>query len=178
MSQRHHILAEISRNTDVPDAVIIKALPMIVPDTVLQHDAEKKRIKKGILDDSEEQAIFEKMLYLPYLDFTYQFPTEKGLLSKQTVLEQGRSVVLALREADFGFSPELAVLAPQLVETESEPESIVEGVDSTVLVNERLEELKRVLSDYDMEWENLLTNMIQCRRPTPPERISRITLTI
>jgi hypothetical protein len=135
----------------VSGAVIIKALPMIVPDTVLQHDAEKKRIKKGLLDDSGEQAIFEKMLYLPYLDFTYRYPTKKGLLSKQTVMGQGRSVVLALREVNFGFSPELAALAPQLVEIQSEAESIVEGIDSTLLVSERFEELKKMLTDYDNE---------------------------
>jgi hypothetical protein len=131
--------------------VNIKTLPMVVPDTILQHDAEKRRIKKGVLDDSGEQAVFEKTLYLPYLDFTYQYPTQKGLFSKQTVLGQGRSVVLALREVNFGFASELVALAPQIVESECDESSIVQGVGSTVLVNERLDELKKMLTDYDNE---------------------------
>jgi len=138
-----------------PEQMIVKALPMAVSEAALQHDAEKKRIKRGILGGSEEQRVFEKTLYLPYLDFTYQFSAEKGLLSKQTVMGQGRSVVLALREVDLGFYPELAALAPQLIDIESEPGSIIQGVDSTVLVGERLEELKQVLSDYDIQLREL-----------------------
>src|SRR5213592_4271615 len=99
--------------------MVVKALPMTVPEAALQHDAEK------------------------------------GLLSKQTVMGQGRSVVLALREVDLGFYPELAALAPQLIDIESEPGSIIQGVDSTVLVGERLEELKQVLSDYDIQLREL-----------------------
>ena len=140
---------------DVRELLIIKALPMIVPDTVLQHDAEKRRIKKGLLADSDELAIFEKTLFLPYLDFTYQYPTQRGLLSKQTVIEKGRSAVLALREVDFGFAPELTALAHQLVECESDEASVVQGVDSTVLVHERLEDLTKVLADYDSELQKL-----------------------
>ncbi|MBO0887769.1 hypothetical protein J2P12_01570 [Candidatus Bathyarchaeota archaeon] len=134
---------------------VVKALQMHIPETVLEHDAEKKRVKKGILSDSEERKIFQKTLYLPYLDFTYRFPAPKGFLSKQTIVGQGRSVVLALREADFGFYPDLVELAPQLVEIEPEPDSIVQGVDSTVLVSERLEELKRMLFDYDNQLQEL-----------------------
>jgi len=63
---------------------------MLVPESVVQHDAEKKRVKKGILGGSEEKFVFGKTLYLPYLDFTYQYSTEKGFLSKQSVLAQGR----------------------------------------------------------------------------------------
>src|SRR5213083_342418 len=137
------------------ERMVVKALPMTVPEAALQHDAEKKRIKKGILGGSEEHRVLEKTLYLPYLDFTYQFSAEKGLLSKQTVLGQGRSVVLALREVDLGFYPELPALAPRLTDIESEPGSIIQGVDSTVLVSERLEELKQVLSDYDNQLREL-----------------------
>src|SRR5881396_2270035 len=57
--------------------MVVKALPMTVPEAALQHDAEKKRIKKGILGGSEEHRVFEKTLYLPYLDFTYQFSAER-----------------------------------------------------------------------------------------------------
>ncbi len=124
---------------------------MVVPEGVLNHDAEKRRIKKGLLDESGERAVFDKTLYLPYLDFTYQYPKERGLLSKQRVLGQGRSVVLALREVDFGFAPELATLAHQIVEIESDSECVVQGVESTVLVRERLEELRMILTNYDKE---------------------------
>ncbi len=149
--------AEIKRLKErpAPEQMIVKALPMAVSEAALQHDAEKKRIKKGLLGGSEEHRVFEKTLYLPYLDFTYQFSAEKGLISKQTVLGQGRSVVLALREVDLGFYPELATLAPQLIDIESDSGSIVHGVDSTVLVSERLEELKQVLSDYDNQLQEL-----------------------
>ena len=126
-----------------------------MPETVLQQDAEKKRAKKGILGASEERSLFEKTLYLPYLDFTYQFLSEKGLFSKQSVLGRGRSVVMALREVDFGFAPELVAFAPQLVELESDSGSIVQGVGSTVLVSERLEELKKMLTEYDKELSRL-----------------------
>ena len=161
MAYEHHCgplePAEIERLNEgaAPEPMVVKALPMTIPEVALQHDAEKKRIKKGILGGSEEHRVFEKIMYLPYLDFTYQFSAEKGLLSKQTVLGQGRSVVLALREVDLGFYPELAALAPRLTDIESEPGSIIQGVDSTVLVSERLEELKQVLSDYDNQLREL-----------------------
>src|SRR5438046_9161241 len=106
--------------------MVVKALPMTVPEAALQHDAEKKRIKKGILGGSEEHRVFEKTLYLPYLDFTYQFSAEKGLLSKQTVMGHGRSVVLALRQVDLGLYPELATLALHLIDISSEPASILQ----------------------------------------------------
>ena len=80
--------------------IIVKALPMLVPESVVQQDAEKKRVKKGILGGSEEHFVFGKTLYLPYLDFTYRYSTEKGFLSKQNVLTQGRSAVMALREVN------------------------------------------------------------------------------
>ncbi len=135
--------------SESPANTVVRALPMLVPESLLQHDAEKKRVKRGILSDSEERKVLEKTLYLPYLDFTYQYSHQKGLLSKQTVIGQGRSVVLALREVDLGFYPDLAALVHQLVDIESESDSVVRGIDSTLLVSERLEELKKMLSDYD-----------------------------
>ena len=134
-----------------PEHVIIRALPMLVPESVVQHDAEKKRVKKGILGGSEERFVFGKTLYLPHLEFTYQYSTEKGFLSKQSILAQGRSVVIALREVNLGFYPEMISLLPQLAEVEPDPGSVVQGVDSTVLVSERLNELKTILSDYDRQ---------------------------
>jgi len=131
--------------------IIVKALPMLVPESVVQQDAEKKRVKKGILGGSEEHFVFGKTLYLPYLDFTYRYSTEKGLLSKQSVLAQGRSAVMALREVNLGFYPELISLLPQLADVESDSGSVVQGVDSTILVSERLDELKTMLSDYDKQ---------------------------
>ncbi len=128
---------------------IVKALPMLVPESVVQHDAEKKRVKKGILGGSEERFVFGKILYLPYLDFTYQYSTEKGFLSKQSVLAQGRSVVMALREVNLGFYPELISLLPKLADVESDSGSVVQGVDSTILISERLDELRGMLSDFD-----------------------------
>lgn len=129
----------------------VKALPMLVPEAVIQQEAEKKRIKKGILGGVEERFVFGKTLYLPYLEFTYQYFTERGFLSKQSVLAQGKSVVMALPEVNLGFYPEMISLLPQLVEIEPETGSVIKGVDSTVLVNERLNELKTVLSDYDRQ---------------------------
>ena len=135
--------------------VIVKALPMLVPESVVQHDAEKKRVKKGILGGSEERFVFGKTLYLPYLDFTYQYSTEKGFLSKQSVLAQGRSAVMALREVNLGFYPELISLLPQLADVEPDSGSVVRGVESTILVSERLDELKRMLSDFDHQLQEL-----------------------
>lgn len=131
------------------DLVTVKALPMLVPESVVQQDAEKKRVKRGILGGSEERFVFGKTLYLPYLEFSYQYFTEKGFLSKQSILAQGRSVVMSLREVNLGFYPEMTSLLPQLAEIEPDAGSVVQGVDSTVLVSERLNELKRMISDYD-----------------------------
>jgi len=128
---------------------------MVVPESVVQHAAEKKRVKRGILGGSEERFVFGKTLYLPYLEFTYQYSTEKGLLSKQSVLAQGRSAVLALREVNLGFYPELISLLPQLAEAETDSGSVVQGVDSTALVSERLDELRRMLAEYDHKLEEL-----------------------
>src|SRR2546426_12455315 len=125
-----------------PEQIIVKALPMLVPESVVQQDAEKKRVKRGILGGSEERFVFGKILYLPYLDFTYQYSTEKGFLSKQSVLAQGRSVVIALREVNLGFYSELISLLPQLADIEPASGSVVQGVESTILVSERLDELK------------------------------------
>ena len=139
----------------VPGQMSVKALPMLVPESVLQQNAEKKRVKKGILGGSEERFVFGKTLYLPYLEFTYQYSTEKGFRSKQSVLGQGRSVVMALREVNLGFYPELVSVVPQLVDMEPDLGSMVQGVDSTVLVSERLDELRKTLSDYDYQLQEL-----------------------
>ncbi len=128
---------------------------MLVPENVVQQDAEKKRVKKGILGGSEERFVFGKTIYLPYLEFTYQYSTEKGFLSKRSILAQGRSVVMALREVNLGFYPELISIMPQLADVESESGSVVQGVDSTILVSERLDELRRMLSDYDHQLQEL-----------------------
>jgi hypothetical protein len=131
------------------ERTVIKALPMLVPESVLQHNAEKKRIKTGLLNESDEENVFEKTLYLPYLDFIYQYPREKGFFSKRTALAQGRSIVIGLREVDLDFYPELASLKPLMLDIRSESGSIVQGVESTLLIGERLEELKKMLFDYD-----------------------------
>jgi hypothetical protein len=138
-----------------PEHIIIRALPMLVPESVVQQDAEKRRVKKGILGGSEERFVFGKTLYLPYLEFTYQYSTEKGFLSKQSILAQGRSVVIALREVNLGFFPELVSIMPQLADAEPESGSVLQGVDSTILVSERLDELRRMLSDYDHQLQDL-----------------------
>jgi hypothetical protein len=132
-----------------PEQVIIRALPMLVPESVVQQDAEKKRVKRGILGGSEERFVFGKVLYLPFLDFTYQYSTKKSFFSKQNVLSKGRSVIMALREVNMGFYPELVSVVPQLVDMEPDSGSVVRGVDSTVLVRERLDELRKILSEYD-----------------------------
>src|SRR5438445_5293116 len=134
-----------------PEQIVVKALPLLVPESVVQQDAEKKRVKRGILGGSEERFVFGKILYLPYLDFTYQYSTEKGFLSKQSVLAQGKSTVMALREVNLGFYPELISLLPQLADVEPDSGSVMQGVDSTILVSERLDELRTMLSDYDKQ---------------------------
>lgn len=136
-------------------SLIVRALPMTVPESLVQQDAEKRRVKKGILGGSEERLVFGKILYLPYLDFTYQYFTEKGFISKQSILGQGRSVVMALREVNLGFYPELISMMPQLADIEPDPGSVVQGVDATVLVSERLDELRMMLSDYDRQLQEL-----------------------
>lgn len=127
----------------------MKVLPMLVSESVLLRAAERKREKRGILDDSEERMIFGRTLNLPYLDFAYRYSAEKGFLSKQSVVGHGRSVLMALREASFGFAPELISLVSQLTDVESLPSSIIPGVDSTVLVSEMLDELRKTLFEYD-----------------------------
>ena len=122
---------------------------MLVPESVLLVVAEKNREKRGILDDSEERMIFGKTLNFPYLDFTYRYSAEKGFRSKQTVLCEGRSVLMALREASFGFSPELISLVPQLSDFDSFSGLIIPGVDSTFIVSEMFDELRKTLSEYD-----------------------------
>ena len=143
------------REGAAPEHTVVRALPLLVPDAVFQRDVEKKRAKKGILGGAEEKIVFARTLYLPYLDFTYQYSMEKGFLSKQTILGRGRSVVMALREVNFGFYPELAALVPKLADMESDSNAIIQGVDSTVLVSERLDELRQTLSGYDKRLEDL-----------------------
>ncbi|HLE65266.1 MAG TPA: hypothetical protein VI816_03960, partial [Candidatus Bathyarchaeia archaeon] len=138
-----------------PERMQVRVLPLMVPEEGLMREAERKRAKGGILSGAEEKAAFAKTFYLPYLDFSYEYSAKKGFLSKQTVLNQGRSALLALREADLGFDPSLVELAPQLVEAELDSDSIIRGVDSTTLVQERLDELRRLLSDYEKQLEGL-----------------------
>jgi DNA helicase HerA-like ATPase len=138
-----------------PERMQVRVLPLMVPEEGLMREAERKRAKGGILSGAEEKAAFAKTFYLPYLDFSYEYSAKKGFLSKQTVLNKGRSALLALREADLGFDPNLAELAPQLVEAELDSDSIIRGVDSTTLVQERLDELRRLLSDYEKQLEGL-----------------------
>src|SRR5260370_8131849 len=109
---------------------------MLVPESLVQQDAEKKRVKKGILGGSEERFVFGKTIYLPYLEFTYQYSTEKGFLSKQNVLAQGRSAVMALREVNLGFYPELVSLLPQLIDIEPDSRSVAHAVHSTPLISD------------------------------------------
>jgi hypothetical protein len=131
----------------------VRAIPSAVPEEVFLRNTDRKRAKKGLLGGSQEKIVFAKTIFLPYLDFTYRFPAEKGLLSKQTVISEGRSTMLALREADLGFDPRLVELAPMLVEIDEGSTLLIDGVDSTVLVTERLAELKNLLRDYEVQSE-------------------------
>ena len=131
----------------------VRAVPLTVPEEVFLRDTDRKRAKKGLLGGTEEKIVFAKTIFLPYLDFTYRFPVEKGLVSKQTVISEGRSTVLALREANFGFDPRLVALIPMLADMEEDSASIIRGVDFTVLVSERLDELKNLLRDYEVQSE-------------------------
>jgi hypothetical protein len=144
---------DLSERVVVPEKMTVRAVPLSVPEEVLLRDTDRKRAKKGLLGGSPERIVFAKTIFLPYLDFTYRFPAEKGLLSKQTVISDGRSTLLALREANFGFDPALVALAPMLADTQEDSLSIIRGVDSTVLVGERLAELKNLLRDYELQSE-------------------------
>jgi len=131
----------------------IRALPLAVHEEVLLRDTDRRRSKKGLLGGTEERIVFAKTVFLPFLDFTYRFPAQKGLMSKETVISEGRSTVLALREADLGFDPKLVALVPLLGEMEDGSSLIIDGIDSTVLVSERLDELKDLLRDYELQSE-------------------------
>ena len=139
-----------------PEKMTIRVAPLVVPEEIFLRDTDRKRAKKGILGGAEEKVVFAKTIFLPYLDFTYRFPAEKGLLSKQTVISEGRSTMLALREANFGFDPRLVALVPILAEMDEDSKSVISGVDSTVLVSERLAELKDLLRDYEAQSEERL----------------------
>ena len=131
----------------------VRTVPLAIPEEVFLRDTDRKRAKKGILGGTEEKIVFAKTIFLPYLDFTYRYPAEKGFVSKQTVISEGRSTILALREANFGFDPRLVALAPMLTDMEEDSSLVVRGVDSTVLVSERLAELKNLLRDYEVQSE-------------------------
>ncbi len=103
----------------------VRAVPLAVPEEVFLRDTDRKRAKKGILGGAEERIVFAKKIFLPYLDFTYRFPSERGLLSKQIVMSEGRSTVLALREANFGFDPRLVEIAPMLADMEVNTSAII-----------------------------------------------------
>ncbi len=139
-----------------PERMQLKVLPMLVPDEVLLREAEKKRAKRGLLGGAEEKTEFAKTLHLPYLNFTYRYSAQRGFFSKQSVLTEGRSVVLALREVNLGFEPSMVDVVPQLVDLEMNSDSVISGVDSTTLVQERLDELRNLLSDYDRQLKLLL----------------------
>ncbi len=136
-------------STLLPEKLAVRILPLSVPEQVLLGDVERKRRKRGLFGGSEEKVVLARTLYLPYLEFSYRYSVEKGFVSKQKVLTEGRSAMLALREVDFGFQPELLQLVPQLTEAELDPSSVISGVGSTTLVEDRLEGLKRLLSQQD-----------------------------
>src|SRR5437899_10354528 len=107
----------------------VRVAPLIVSEEVFLRDTDRKRAKKGILGGAEEKVVFAKTIFLLYLDFTYRFPAEKGLLSKQTVISEGRSTMLALREAKFKFDPSLVALAPMVADMAEDSSSVITGVD-------------------------------------------------
>lgn len=135
------------------EKMTVKAVPLAIGEEVFLRDTDRKRAKKGLFGDAEERIIFAKTMFLPYLDFTYRFPAEKGLVSKQTLVSEGRSTVLALREANLGFDPALVALTSMLVSMDEDSLSIINGVDSTDLVNERLVDIKNLLRDYEVQSE-------------------------
>src|SRR5437016_13412169 len=110
----------------------VRAVSLAVPEEVFLRDTDRKRAKKGILGGTEEKVVFAKKIFLPYLDFTYRFLAEKGLLSKQMVMSEGRSTVLALREANFGFAAKLVELASILTGMKPTYGSVISGRDYTV----------------------------------------------
>ena len=151
----------------------VKAVPLAVPEEVFLRDTDRKRAKKGLLGGAEERITFARTMFLPFLDFTYRFPNQKGLMSKQTIVSEGRSTVLALREVDFGFDPSLVALAPMLVDMEEDSISIIFGVGSTELVSERLDELKNLLRDYEVQSEERWNQYEALPKQNPTREILR-----
>ncbi len=138
-----------------PDMVEARVLQMLVPENVLMREVERKRVKRGLLGGSEEKVNFAKTIYLPYLDFRYRYSAEKGFLSKRTVLDEGRSFTLALRELDLGFDPNIAGVPQQLVTVELSSSAVVPGVNSNTLLQDRLDDVRRLMSDHDKQLEAL-----------------------
>src|SRR5437870_13606275 len=108
-----------------PEQIVVKALPLLVPESVVQQDAEKKRVKKGILGGSEERFVFGKILYLPYLDFTYQYSNVNGFLSKRCIIRHGRTVVIAIRSEQLHVYDDLVSMLPQHPEIESNSATVI-----------------------------------------------------
>ncbi len=138
-----------------PETVEARVLQMLVSEEVLMREVERKRVKRGILGGSEEKVKFAKVIYLPYLDFTYRYSAERGFLSKRTVLDEGRSFMLALRELDLGFDPNMTGIPQQLVTVDLNSGEVVPGVNPAALLQDRLDEVRRLLSDHDKQLDAL-----------------------
>ena len=151
----------------------VKAVPLAVPEEVFLRDTDRRRAKKGLLGGAEERIAFARTMFLPYLDFTYRFPNQKGLMSKQMIVSEGRSTILALREVDLGFDPSLVALAPALVDMEEDSISIISGVGSTELVMERLDELKNLLRDYEIQSEERWSQYEALPKESPSREMLR-----
>src|SRR6266852_1849996 len=87
--------AEVKRLREglLPEKLTVRILPLGVPEHVLLGEVERKRRKRGLFGGSEEKVGLARTLYLPYLEFSYRYSVEKGFVSKQRVLTQGKSAM-------------------------------------------------------------------------------------
>src|SRR6266571_3980189 len=129
-----------------PEKLTARILPLSIPEVVFRDEVERRRAKGGVLRGSVERVISAKILYLPYLEFSYRYSVRKGFISKHPVIHEGKSVTIDLSEIDFGFQPALLQKLPETRTSDVGISEVLPGVDSTSFVKERIEELRRLIS--------------------------------
>ncbi len=75
----------------------------------------------------------------------------KGFISKHSVIHEGKSVIIDIPEIDFGFQPELLQELPATRKSDVDVSEILTGVDSISFINERIVELRRLISSGKAE---------------------------
>ncbi len=130
-----------------PEKLTARVLPLIVPEAVFRQEVERKRGKRGLFRGSDEGVVFERVVYLPYLEFSYRYSVKKGLVSKQIVINEGKSVALGLADVDFGFQPEFLQRLAESGKSEVDPSELITGLESTTFVKRKIDDLRRLLAE-------------------------------